>query len=100
MTVSDCNLGFVSTTNRLDSVRVDLEKAWRLYEYVHSGPQTPDLRCNPVRCREAADVAEVRPCVAEVRRDILDTCVCVAFHSRLVMNDSACNRLNATVPQS
>ena len=41
--------------------------------YVHSGPQTPDLRCNPVRCREAADVAEVRPCVAEVsRRDILD----------------------------
>ena len=34
------------------------------------------------------DVAEVRPCVAEVRRDT--SCVCVAFHSRLVMNDSAC----------
>ena len=72
--------------------------------YVHSGPQTPDLRYNPVRCQcreAAADVAEVRPCVAEVRRDILDTCVCVAFHSRLVMNDSACDsRLNATVPQS
>ena len=44
--------------------------------YVHSGPQTPDLRYNPVRCQcreAAADVAEVRPCVAEVsRRDILD----------------------------